>query len=242
MAKVKPTRISTPRIVQPGEGSRSWLWMLLVAALLAWSWQIYTFGQQRAGFDAGERDQVEQALQTRIQALEGERGRLMTDIARAERAGQIDRAAVEAVRAQLRSLQDERAELRHEVAFLKTLVSGGAGKLMLASEGLTKLGERRYRFEVTLSKQDDDNNTVSGVVTVAVVGELAGKSTKIDMQGLTQGKRENIGIKFKNFQRLKAELALPEGFVPASVEVTVRPEGRRFKAFDQAYDWKALDA
>ncbi len=57
MGKKKPTRVITPRIVQPGEGGgRPWLWLLFLVALAAWSWQVFEFGRQQAGFDAGRND------------------------------------------------------------------------------------------------------------------------------------------------------------------------------------------
>ena len=69
MGKIKATRVITPRIVQPGEGARPWLWVFLLLGLGVWSWQVYDFGQQRAGYDAGERDQVEDRLRQRIEEL-----------------------------------------------------------------------------------------------------------------------------------------------------------------------------
>ena len=71
MGKKKPTRIITPRIVQPGEGGiRPWLWLLFLVALAAWSWQVFEFGRQRAGFDGSRSDQRQAALEQRIVELE----------------------------------------------------------------------------------------------------------------------------------------------------------------------------
>lgn len=243
MARVKAGRVASPRIVQPGERTRPWLWILLLLALGAWSWQVFEFGQQRAGYDSGARDVVEDQLRQQIAELEAERDRLRAESARHERAGQIDRAAAQGVRSEVQALQDERADLKREVAFLKTLVSGGGdSKLGLGQDSLVALGEDSYRFEVTLSKRTADTKTVSGQVSLTVTGEMDGKPKTLDMKALTQGKRSNIGIRFKNFQKLKSEFRLPKGFVPASIGVTVKPEGKSFKSFEQTYDWKAADA
>lgn len=243
MGRVKSGRITSPRIVQPGERTRPWLWILLLLALGAWSWQVFDFGQQRAGYDAGARDEVEAQLYQRIAELEEERDRLRAESARYERAGQIDRAAAQGVRSEVQALQSERAELKREVAFLKTLVSGGGdSKLGLNQHSLVALGEDSYRFEVTLSKRTADAKPVSGQVILTVEGKADGKPETLDMKTLTQGKRSNIGIRFKNFQKLKSELKLPKGFEPASIRVTVKPEGKAFKSFEQTYDWKASDA
>lgn len=240
MAKVKPTRVTTPRIIQPGEGSgRTWLWLLLLIALAAWSWQVFEFGRQRAGFHADQRNRLEVDLQQRIEELEEERDALRASAARFERAGQIDRAAADGVQSEVRALQEERAELKRELALLKSLVSGGEQQLLVLGDfGLTRLDDLNYRFEVTLSKRADDQELVSGEVTVGVNGQTDGEETFIGMRELTDGRRSNIGIRFRSFQKLKAELHFPEEFDPVSVLVTVKPEGKRFQSFEQAYDWK----
>lgn len=241
--KIKPTRVVTPRIVQPDEDRpRPWLWLLVLIALGAWSWQVFEFGRQGAGPGVGARDPVEAGLRERIALLEQERDALRGAVARFERDGQVDRAATDEVRSEVKALQDERAELRREVAFLKSLVAGGDRKLVLNDHSLTEIGERTYRFEVTIAKRTDDQETVSGQVVIAVKGELEGEAQTLEMDGLTDGKRSNIGMRFKSFQKLKAELQLPEGFEPASLEVVVRPDGKDFKSFEQAYDWRLSDA
>lgn len=244
MGKKKPTRIITPRIVQPGEGGiRPWLWLLLLVALAAWSWQVFEFGRQRAGFDASQRDQRESGLQKRILELEAERDALRASAAKFERAGQIDRAAAEGVQSDVRSLQTERAELKREVALLKSLVAGAENSMLVLSEfSLRRLDDRKYRFEAMLSKNTDDDEAVSGQVIVNIGGELEGEDAMFGLKELTGGKRTHIGIRFKSFQKLRTDLRLPEGFDPTSIEVTVRPDGKKFKSFEQTYDWRPSDA
>ena len=242
MGKIKPTRIVTPRIVQPGGHARPWVWLLFLGALAAWSWQVFDLGRQRGGYFSAQHGRVEVRLRERIAELEEERDLLRAAAARFERAGQIDRAAADGVQLEVRALQDERAELRRQVAFLKSLVSPGGEQLILGGYSLTAVSEREYRFEVTLSKPSEDADTVSGQVTISVSGRVGNRLQTLDMQTLTAGKRSQFGIKFKNFQKLKTEIRLPDGFEPTSIEVAVRPEGKGFKAFEQAYDWKVSDA
>lgn len=243
MGKIKPTRIVTPRIVQPGAGrGRAWLWLLALVALGLWSWQVFEYGRRNAGFDFSQSGQVESVLRGRIAALEQELDALRAAADRFERDGQVDKAATEQVKAEVRALQDERAELKREVTFLKSLVADGGRKLVLNDHSLTKVGEREYRFEVTLAKRTDDQLTVSGQVVVSVKGEADGGPKVLDMASLTEGRRSSIGIRFKSFQKLKTELQLPDGFAPTSLEVAVKPEGKDFKSFERAFDWKPSDA
>lgn len=242
MGKIKPTRIVTPRIVQSRSGWRPWLWVALLVVLVAWSWQVFEFGRVQASLDARMGDPSQTDSLQRIAELEQERDALRARAARFERAGQIDRAAADSVQAEIRALQEERAELKREVAFLKRLVSGGDSKLVLDSHSLTTLGKLAYRFEVTLSKQTEDEDTINGHAFISVSGQLDGVEKTLDLQTLTNGKRPNIGIRFKNFQRLTTDLSLPAGFEPAKIEVAVKPDGKSFRSFEQSFDWKPSDA
>jgi len=235
-------RVTAPRIVQPGDRTRVLLWVLIAVALVAWTWQVFEFGRQHAGFSVTQRDAREAELEERIVELERERETLLAAAARFERAGQIDRAAADGVQAEVKTLQDERAELKREVAFLKSIVSGGDHKLALGDQKLMTLGERSYRFEITLSKRSEKAGTVEGEVVFMVKGSVADDEKTLDMETLTEGRRSRIGIRFKNFQRLTADLKLPDGFEPAAIVVGVRPDGKSFKAFEQSYDWRVSDA
>ncbi|MDJ0741394.1 MAG: hypothetical protein QNJ91_16900 [Gammaproteobacteria bacterium] len=242
MGKLKPTRIIRPRIVQPGGSGRTWLWLLFLVALGLWTWQVFEFGRQHAGLHVGQRDAAEDRLRERIAELEDERDELRQAAARFERSGQIDRAAADGVKSEVKALQNERAELKREVAFLKTLVSGGSSKLALDDSRLTSSGNDTFQFEVTLSKQTDDGKTVAGQAVIRVKGRHDGIEKTLDMATITAGRRTNIGIKFKNFQKLKTEIKVPAEFEPLAIEVSVRPEGKQFKSFEQVFDWKVSDA
>lgn len=244
MSQVKPKRIVTPRIVQSSPGVRGWLWLLFLIVLGVWSWQLYEYGRQQGGFDAVGRDRVESRLTAQVAELETERAQLRTDLARLERSSQIDRTATDEVRLQLKVLQEEKAELKGEVAFLRGLVSGGEGELLrLSKPNLAVEPEGGFVFEVTLSKDNEqDQATVMGRVTISVVGQQQGKEQKLGMKQLTKGRRSNIGIKFRKYQKLTTKIALPEGFEPTSIKVAVRPDGQEFKPFQQVYAWKLSDA
>lgn len=242
MAQYKPTKVVAPRIVQPGDSGRAWLWLLVVIVLGVWTWQVFEFGRQRAGFDVSHHDEIVDSLEDRIAELEAERDQLRQSSVRFERTTQIDKAAVSGVKSEVKALQVERADLKREVAFLKSLVSGGSSKLSLDDFRLVDNGGRSYGVEVTLSKTTEDDSTIAGQVVIRLRGKQDGRDKTLDMQTATAGSRTNIGIKFKNFQKLTTDLKLPEGFEPEAIEVAVQPLGKEFKSFEQVYDWPEPDA
>lgn len=241
MGKVKPSRVVAPRIVQPGGRTRPWLSIVFLGALGLWSWQVFKFGQQHAGLDTVWREDTELRLQARLEQIEEERDALRASAARFERASQIDRAAASGVKAEVKALQVERANLKREVAFLKSLVSGEESPLVIDDQHLSRIADRRFLFEATVSKRSDEEGTVSGRVMISVSGHSGDLIRTLDMKSLTAGKRNSIGIKFNNFQKLKAEIELPEGFEPMAIEISVEPKGKGYKSFAQSYEWEITD-
>ncbi len=95
---------------------------------------------------------VEDELQQRIDELEEERDALRASAARFERAGQIDRAAADGVQSEVKALQDERAELKREVALLKPWFPGvkrnaGSGRVQPDPAGRAQLSLRGNAVE-----------------------------------------------------------------------------------------------
>lgn len=237
MAKPR-SNFEAPRIVQPGGSSGRWLWWMLfvlLAALLAW--QAFEFGKQRGGFDTGICDQRMQQLQSQIAGLQQERDELQARAARFERSAQIDRTAVQQAQQDLEALQEERAQLRQETEFLKSLVSGDVSILQLSDVELTGGGQAGdYVFSLTVSKRARDNERVRGKLVVSVIGESDDEETEL--------KQEKLGIDsaklvlgFMNFQDIEGQISLPEGFVPTGLKVAVEPKGDTFKSFEQTFPW-----
>lgn len=236
MAKIKPTEVITPKIVE--RRLNPWPWVIAVVLLGLWSWQVLEYGERLGGHAAEAAAAREAELEARIAVLEQEQVELTARAARLERAGQIDRAAVESTKAEVKALQEERAALKRELAFMKALVSGEATEeLWLEEPRLSDAGDGRYVFDVKLTKSADDDGTVTGRVVIEVVGKADGKAERVDMKTLTRGSRTNIGIRFKNYQMLSTDMVLPEDFEPEKIEVAVEPTGDVYKAFTKFYDW-----
>jgi hypothetical protein len=236
MAKIKPTEVITPKIVE--RRLNPWPWIVAAVLLALWTWQVLEYGERRGGHVAEAAEAREAERQARIAELETEQVALTAHAARLERESQIDRAAVESTKAEVRTLQEERAALKREIAFMKALVSGEATEeLWLEKPRLSEAGDGRYAFDVTLTKPADDGGTVTGRVIIEVIGRIGDKTERVDMQALTKGSRTNIGIRFKNYQRLSTDMVLPQDFEPEKIEVAVEPNGDVYKAFKKYYDW-----
>jgi len=229
--------IRTPRIVQPGTHNALWLWVLFVLLALVLAWQMFDYGRKRAGFDAAERDALVSELQRQISDLQRDKEQLRTQSARFERASQIDQAAVQNVQDELKALQDERSALRQEVEFLKSLVSGDITMLQLTDLALDKREQgNAYGYVFTVSKRAKGDERVRGQVVLTVHGQLKGEASELVAKDLGIDSKDLV-MGFNFFQKFEGELTLPVGFIPRQLKVQVKPKGKKFKPFDQSFDW-----
>jgi hypothetical protein len=209
-----------------------------LAAVAVLAWKMFDFGRQSAGFDSAARDTQVALLEERIAALQAERDQLRAAAARFERSSQIDQSAVSSVQAQLKALQDERSALRQEVEFLKSLVSGDITALQLSELSLHKDDAGAgYRFAFTVSKRAKDDDRVQGAVDVHLSGQLKGEVRTLDSKALGIDAKD-LRMGFNHFQKFEGPMQLPVGFIPKELLVEVKPNGKKFKPFEQTFEWR----
>lgn len=234
------SRFDTPQIVA-GSGRHRlgiWLGLLGLAISLALLWHAYDYGRQNAGFDAAQSEAELAAANTRSAQLLEELEVLTQKATRLERAAQIDRAAVEETQAQLRELQQERADLQQEVDFLKTLVSGDTTMLQINEVALKSIkGDRRYQFKFTLSKRAKGSARVKGRVLIAVKGQQQGADKTLETKALGIDEK-TLKMGFSHFQNFVGQLRLPKDFIPETLVISVKAKSRLFKDFDQEVAWQ----
>lgn len=185
-------------------------------------------------------NQFIQGLQDKVTLLEKERDEYRLKAAQYERASQIDQNVVSTVQTDLKSLQAERAELRQQVEFLKSLVSGDITSLQLIDFRVEKAAQKdTYGYNLKISKRAKGQDKVQGRLIFSIKGKLDGK-TKIlaakdlDLTG------SNLGMGFQNFQNYKGSFKLPDKFKPEIFNIKVVPKGDKFKSFEKDFPWSLV--
>jgi hypothetical protein len=98
---------------------------------------------------------------------------------------------------------------------------------------VSALGDSKKQFKLVVQKLAEGDDDFSGQLRVFVVGQKDGSETKISLHELTVSKidaepmAEDIPLNFKFFQNIDTEIVLPDGFVPARVELAVKSSSRR---------------
>ena len=184
---------------------------------------------------------MRRGLTEQLTLVEDERDRLRQHVASLTRIVQIDREAVRQVRKSLVDLQDQRLELREEVAFLTSLLSDGETKAGLRMrqfrlEPLEHPGEYRYRF--TLSKFPQNEDEVNARMNLQVSGVLNDADSILDLEKIVVGDLKS-NLKFKQVMQVEGALALPEGFAPERISITVQPTSPDVHGINREFAWQA---
>lgn len=239
MIKRRPEdKFSTPKILHGGAHVPVWMWPTALVVILVWTWLVFDYGRQRAGFDAGESANVQEQLRAQITELEKERDELRKEAAKSERTAGIERDSVVAVQGNITELQKEKAELQKRVDFLESLVSDRDPHFKFVDFTLKqRKGDNNYRYSFSVSKMSKGNSMVRGSVSVNIHGQEEGKDKTLSLADITEEKQKKHKLGFRHFQNIEGNMTLPEGFVPKSFEIKVIPTVKNFKATTKSFDW-----
>lgn len=227
----------TPKIIEPGERHPLLLLLLVLSLMAMVGWYAYDFGQRRAGYFAHESEAQKVQLKQQLKSLGEECDKQRELAARYQRASQIDRLAAEQVREEMKTLQQERSDLRKKVAFLDSLISGEMAALQVSQVKLERRGDgNTYGFSFMISKRAKDDVRVTGKVGLKVSGKLQGKQTTLTPEKL--GLNDVLKMGFRHFQKFEGTLKLPDGFDPGELIVVGQPEGKKIKRFEQRIKWQ----
>ncbi|MDH3066794.1 hypothetical protein QEP16_26090 [Achromobacter insolitus] len=147
----------------------------------------------------------------------------------------IERAARQELETQLRAAQAEVGRVRDQLAFYEQLLPPGPeGSVDIRGVEIDR-GAGGLRYKVLLMRSGRNGGApFSGALRFQATGILKGETVKVDLAPM-QVKAESgsvaipgdsaptspLALQFDQYQRSQGILALPEGFVPESVTVSV---------------------
>lgn len=205
-----------------------WLSILMFSGLaVGIAWLTYDFGREFAGFDQSEARIERVRLQDLNSRLQDENVALRREIAAAERQLQIELSTHGNLSGQIRTLSEENALLKEDLAFFQTLMASGSepggisiNRFRVQPDALP--GEYRYRLLIVQSKQRVRD--FRGHLQVIVDFEEGGKSTVISLPREGEaGQAYNLGFKF--YQRVEGTFVVSPGAVIKKVQVRVLENG-----------------
>lgn len=228
-------------VVRPAGAFTGWLlWACVVLATVVVVWVAFELGRVAAGYSitsaVAERRQLKsdvERLGARVRELEGQ-------LATAEIAKRVDRESYAQVEKSLADLESKLGEQSQELAFYRGIVSPGTAGLRVQRLLVQPGGEpRHFRLRIVLIQAARQEATVAGSVEITLDGRRGAQATSLPLAQL--GRDKPLPFSFRYFQEIEAEVVLPADFVPARVQIEVRPRGVEAPV-RAAYPWKVETA
>ncbi len=213
--------ISAPRVAVRAHVPWYWRWLgyvALGAAVVGIGWTTYDYGMELAGFRQSEAARAHAKLKEGIRQRETENAELRSQVTAAERQMQIEHAAFGDVSKQVKSLTEENAALREDLAFFQSLMTVGGGtegalsvnRFRVQPEALP--GEYRYRLLLVQTGQrvKEFQGKLQFVLTLPAEGEKDAKEYQVN---------------FKFFQRVEGTFKVAPEAVVKSLQIRVFENG-----------------
>ena len=207
-------------------------------------WGLFEWGRKAGGYDRFEAAAEREAFEAEVARLEGVNDDLTRQLAVLETADKIEQKAYGEVSEELGDLQSQIAELNKELAFYRSVMApadGDTGLQIQAVQLFRNGGEGGYQLKLVLVQAGPQDRRVKGAVTVALLGAegTGGAVRRLDLTEVS-GDEEQMRYSFRYFQILEWDFTLPDGFLPAEIEVNLKPSSKG-DAVVAAFPWQVAE-
>jgi hypothetical protein len=212
-----------------------WYWRALTAAVvlgcaLALAGWIYDAGRRFAGFDRSESESEISFLRDKVGHLEKEMLRLRSIANATESHLQIDQATVQRLTAQVRMLEEERAQLKENLAVFENLAAGGGkatgvslGRLRIEPEAVP--GKYRYRVLASMHGAEAKQEFKGALQFQVTVQEPGGQSAIIVLPRPGDPDAGSFTVSFRAFRSLEGSFRVPADATIKRVEARLIHDG-----------------
>jgi len=209
--------------------------MVALAMYAAFEW-----GRGNAGFDSRSARTEVGEMRDRIRELEAENRRQRLELAAVEtqRVGQA-REREELART-IGDLQADVARLTRDLAFYRGVVDESAsGQVVRVQQfRVTRgAGAGEFMLRLVLGRPLRPEDLVSGKAKLTIEGSVGGTATTLDLAQVADVPEGTLGFSYRYVQTLDQPVKLPEGFVPARVNVELVPSRKGVNPLRETFLW-----
>jgi len=220
--------ISAPRMAVRAHVPWYWRWLgiLALGALVAGiGWATYDFGMEFAGFHQSEAARAVARLNEDIRKRDGELTELRSKLAAAERQLQIEHATYGDLSRQMKSLSEENAALREDLAFFQSLMPAGSKEAAAVSINRVRVQREavpgEYRYRLLLVQTGQRVKEFQGNVQLVLNVEQNDRKFMVMVPPDADRNGKEYQLNFKFFQRVEGGFKVPPGAVVKSMQVRV---------------------
>lgn len=225
---------------------RAIFWIVVLSVSFAAAEWIYDAGRKFAGFDRNEVQQELSELRTRSAKLADENARYKAESNAAGSKLAIEQTAQKRLADQVRTLEMDNTRLKEDLALFEGMIAAERkeGAFAINSFRVDMDGGRlRYRLLITRGartgsilgggQEPEFSGRIEFVVTPENPAAGAVDGGMIRLPSAEEAAADNYRVKFRYFQRLEGDLALPQGVAPKQVQVRLL-EGDKVRATQTA--------
>lgn len=210
---------------------------VLASALGGWAYGYYKtmISQETIQADRAE-------LLADLQTAQAENADLRRQIAILDRASVMDQRANEEVQSTIRTLRERVAQLEEDIVFYRQVVSEETEDtgLVIGQFDISATAQAgRFRYKLVMRQEDADGDTfLLGHVNVNIVGQQNNEQVVYSLRDISSDEDElDIRLRFKFFQNIEGEMALPEGFTPDRIQIAAASAEPVEKTINQDFSW-----
>lgn len=208
-----------------------------VSAAGGWGYAYYATVLTQQGEQAEKRE-----LSAQLTDLRQENEALKRQIAILDRSSAVDQQTGAELQETLTTLRQRVAQLEEDVLFYRQVVEEETEETGLVIGQLDIDATRspdRYRYKLVMRQQDADGDTyLTGHVNFNLVGQLQDQQVILPLRDLSEFEDElDIRLRFKYFQNIEGELALPEGFQPDRIQIAAVATEPVSKRINEDFGW-----
>lgn len=208
-----------------------------VSAAGGWGYAYYTTVLAQQGEQAEKRE-----LSAQLTDLRQENEALRRQIVILDRSSAVDQQTGAELQETLTALRQRVAQLEEDVLFYRQVVEEETDETGLVIGQLDIDATRspdRYRYKLVMRQQDADGDTyLTGHLNFNLVGQLQDQQVILPLRDLSEFEDElDIRLRFKYFQNIEGELALPEGFQPDRIQIAAVATEPVSKWINEDFGW-----
>lgn len=241
MSKVTGSKPYQTRVIHDRPGQRQQLLVAGVLLLLVAIALAYWLGGRSVQADKQSLQALQALTQQQLQEAEASYQDVAQQLANIKLGSEVDRQAVEEVRAVVREHKQTIAELSEEIAFYKGLMAPTdkeRGLGIRSWEVYPTADPDRFQFKLVMQQLAVKHALLVGSVVVELVGKQYGVEQTFPLSIISQQVQDkSVRLRFKYFQTIDGELQLPEGFSVERVDVVAKASKPKAVTVEKHYSW-----
>ena len=230
--------------LNPGKHGLAEMFVLTVLLVSVLMFVVYQLASSPVEPESEELKEQVAFLGQELAVLTGRYKRNQARLTVVEREAEVFRGANRLLRSKEGEHQAELIRMQSELDFFRRMAGTSGtqtGLAVYAAELITTDSDRVFQFILTLTQNIRRASVISGRVRIKLEGTLDDQSVTLNWSQLTDGSTPEPSFRFKYFQQMEGNLAMPEKFSPTHLRVMLEVEGQR-KPVVHAFNWAELVA